>query len=290
MYAVAGVTGRTGAAVAGALLEAKQKVRAIVRGAEAGATWNARGAQVAIADLADPVSLTAALRGTQGAYLLCPPRYDLTDPFTNAEQIGASMAQAIEASGVPRAVVLSSAGGHRAAGTGIIGTLHRVEEALAKVETPTAIVRASYFFENWGAVIGAVRGEGILPTFFKTADYAVPTQSVRDIAATVVALLTGATWQGRKVIELSSFSVSAADVANAFAEILGKPIAPIVLPHDQWLGILRGSSFSPEVAQQFVAMYDGLNSGVVAAEPGNEARQGRTTLTQAARSLLGDER
>ena len=62
MYAVAGVTGQTGAAVAEALLAAGQHVRVIVRRAEAGAGWRrSAGAEVAVADLADPVALAAAL-------------------------------------------------------------------------------------------------------------------------------------------------------------------------------------------------------------------------------------
>ena len=51
MYAVAGVSGQTGAAVARALLEAGETVRVIVRRPEAGADWKAQGAEVAVADL-----------------------------------------------------------------------------------------------------------------------------------------------------------------------------------------------------------------------------------------------
>ena len=52
-----------GAAVAEALLAAGQRVRVIVRRAEAGAGWRARGAEVAVADLANPLALATALRG-----------------------------------------------------------------------------------------------------------------------------------------------------------------------------------------------------------------------------------
>jgi uncharacterized protein YbjT (DUF2867 family) len=287
MYAVAGVTGHTGAAVADALLGAGQGVRVIVRREQAGAAWKARGAEVVVADLADATALTAALRGTQGAYLLNPPRYDVADPLGAAQKVGVSLARAIPESGVPRAVVLSSVGAHHRSGTGIIDTLHRLETALASVKTPIAFVRASYFFENWGPVLGAVRAQDVLPTFFKSANYPMPMQTVRDIAAAVVSILVGAPWQGHRTIELSSFEASAADVAEAFSDILGKPVAPAVVPREQWTGILAASGFSPAVVEQFVAMYDGINSGVVAAEAGNENRRGTTTLKEAARALLG---
>jgi uncharacterized protein YbjT (DUF2867 family) len=286
MYAVAGVSGQTGAAVAHALQAAGELVRVIVRRVEAGEAWKARGTEVAIADLADHVALTAALRGTKGAYLLNPPRYDVADPFAEAEKVGAAFAHAIDASGTGRVVVLSSVGGHLAAGNGIIGTNHRVEEALADVKTPVAILRARYFFENWTHVLGAARGNGLLPSFLAPVERRFPMVSVADIAATAVELLRGAPWTGRKVVELGSFEASPQEVAAAVATALAKPVAPVIAPHEQWAGILRGNGFSPEVAAAFVAMYDGINAGIVSPQSGMEQRQGKTSLTEAARSLI----
>jgi uncharacterized protein YbjT (DUF2867 family) len=286
MYAVAGVSGNTGAAVARALQAAGEPVRVIVRRAEAGEAWQTRGAEVAVANLADRVALTAALRGTKGAYLLNPPRYDVADPFTEADKVGAAFAYAIDASGTGRAVLLSSVGGHLTAGTGIIGTTHRVEEALAEVKTPVAILRARYFFENWAHVLGAARGNGVLPSFLAPADHRVPMVLVADIAATVVELLRGTPWTGRKVIELASFEASPQEVAAAIGTALDKPVAPVVAPHEQWAEILRGNGFSPEVAAAFVAMYDGINMGIVSPQSGMERRQGKSSLAQAARSLV----
>lgn len=124
MFAVTGVSGQTGAAVAAALLAAGAAVRVIVRNPEAGGAWKARGAEVAVADLADATALSSALRGTAGAYLLNPPRYDLADPFAQAAVVGSALARAITISGVPRAVVLSSVGAHQTRGTGAIGSVH----------------------------------------------------------------------------------------------------------------------------------------------------------------------
>jgi uncharacterized protein YbjT (DUF2867 family) len=286
MYAVAGVSGQTGAAVARALQAGGEVVRVIVRRVEAGEAWKARGAEVAVADLADHVALTAALRGTKGAYLLNPPRYDVADPFTEAGKIGAAFAHAIDASGTGRVVLLSAVGGHLSAGSGIIGTNHRVEEALADAKTPVAILRAQYFFANWGHVLGAVRGNGVLPSFLAPADRGFPMVAVADIASTVVELLRGASWTGRKVVELASFEASPQDVAAAVGAVIDKAVAPVIAPHEQWAGILRGNGFSPEVAAAFVAMYDGINAGIVSPQPGKERRQGKSSLAQAARSLM----
>lgn len=286
MHAVAGVTGKTGAAVAQALLDAGVGVRVIVRRADAGEAWRARGAQVAIADVADAAAMTAALRGTQGAYLLNPPRYDSADPYAVADAVGKALASAITASGVPRAVVLSSVGAHRAAGTGIIGTAHRVEQALAGVATPVALLRANYFFENWAGVVPVVKGEGVLPSFLQPLDREVAMVAVADIGQAAAAVLTGPAWQGRRIVDLASFRASPVAVAAALAVVAGRPVNAVAVPREQWAGILRGAGLPQEIADAFVAMYDGINGGIVTAEAGSERRDGAVTLAQAARALL----
>ena len=51
MYAVTGITGKVGGAVANALLEGGQSVRAIVRDEEKGKPWAAKGCAVAVASV-----------------------------------------------------------------------------------------------------------------------------------------------------------------------------------------------------------------------------------------------
>ncbi|MDB5366568.1 MAG: putative NmrA-like family protein, partial [Rhodospirillales bacterium] len=48
MFAVLGITGQVGGAVARALLANGQKVRAVVRDAAKGAPWAAQGCEVAV--------------------------------------------------------------------------------------------------------------------------------------------------------------------------------------------------------------------------------------------------
>jgi len=286
MYAVAGVSGQTGAAVARALLDAGRKVRVIVRRAEAGAEWKAQGAEVAVADLTDPAALTAALRGTKGAYLLNPPSYRDSDPVARAASAGKAFAIAIDASGIERAVVLSAVSAHLPAGHGIIATNRAVEQALVNVRVPTASIRAQYFFENWAHVLQPVRQDGVLPSFLGPADKRYPMVTVADIAAEVVALLLGAPWKGGRVVELSSFDASPAEVAQALSAQVGKPVTPIIVPRGQWPEILAGNGFSPATVSAFVEMYDGINSDIVAAEAGREAVRGNSSLALAARGLL----
>jgi NAD(P)H dehydrogenase (quinone) len=51
MFAIIGITGKVGAAVARSLLSADQSVRAVVRDRSKGAAWAPLGCDIALADL-----------------------------------------------------------------------------------------------------------------------------------------------------------------------------------------------------------------------------------------------
>jgi len=63
MYAIAGITGKVGGALARALLADGQPVRAVARAADKGHAWAERGCEVALAQMKDAASLTAAFKG-----------------------------------------------------------------------------------------------------------------------------------------------------------------------------------------------------------------------------------
>ncbi|MBX3326491.1 MAG: NmrA family NAD(P)-binding protein, partial [Nitrospira sp.] len=75
MFVVIGATGNTGSAVVDTLLSKKQPVRVVVRSADKGAAWKAKGAEVAVASLDDGSALIKAFEGAKGVYLLVPPNY-----------------------------------------------------------------------------------------------------------------------------------------------------------------------------------------------------------------------
>jgi uncharacterized protein YbjT (DUF2867 family) len=66
MYAITGISGKVGGALARALLADGQPVRAVVRAADKGHAWAERGCEVALAEMKDAASLTAAFKGAQG--------------------------------------------------------------------------------------------------------------------------------------------------------------------------------------------------------------------------------
>ncbi|THJ17400.1 MAG: NAD-dependent epimerase/dehydratase family protein [Nitrospira sp. CG24B] len=66
MFVVLGATGNTGSAVVETLLSKNQPVRVVVRSADKGAGWKAKGADVAVASLDDVSALTKAFEGAKG--------------------------------------------------------------------------------------------------------------------------------------------------------------------------------------------------------------------------------
>ncbi|WP_347506978.1 NmrA family NAD(P)-binding protein [Pseudomonas anguilliseptica] len=153
-YAVFGVSGRTGAATADALLRSGQPVRVVVRDSAKAQAWAERGAEVAVADLTDLAAMTQALSQVQGAYVVSPQHYSREDLFERAELIAEITARAAIAADVPRLVALSSVGADRESGTGWIRMNRMFEQRLTDAGVSTVFLRAAYFMENWMPMVG----------------------------------------------------------------------------------------------------------------------------------------
>lgn len=113
MYAVMGVTGQVGSAVAENLLALGKKIRVVVRDPEKAASWGERGAEIAVADYADAAALTEAFRGAEGVFGMIPPYFAPAPGFPEARAVIAAIKAAIVATRPGRAVYLSTIGAQR---------------------------------------------------------------------------------------------------------------------------------------------------------------------------------
>src|SRR5271156_2388121 len=111
MFAITGVSGQVGGATARMLLETGHKVRAVLRDKAKAATWEALGAEIAIADMEDAESLTRAFAGADGVYVMVPPTFAPQPGYPEARKASAAIAAALNASRPGRGVALSSIGG-----------------------------------------------------------------------------------------------------------------------------------------------------------------------------------
>ncbi|MBB4845639.1 uncharacterized protein YbjT (DUF2867 family) [Paucibacter oligotrophus] len=287
-YVVFGVSGRTGAAAADALLRAGCPVRVVVRDPAKGRPWAERGAELAVADLTDFASVTKALRRARAAYLLSPPHYQREDLFERAGVVADVAARAALAADVPRLVALSSVGADRASGTGWIRMNRLFEQRLAETGLPTVFLRAAYFMENWLPMVGQAVRSGVLPTFLAPPQRALPMVAAVDVGS-AAALLLQEDRAGSGVVALTGpKDYAPRDVAALVAAALQQPVELAVLPEAAWPEALADAQFSRAALAGFTEMTRGLNSSHIdiKSDPAALEWAGRTPLERVIAELV----
>src|SRR3984957_7332217 len=132
MYAVTGITGKVGAAVARSLLSADQRVRAVVRDRAKGAAWADLGCDIAVADIGDAAALAKAFEGMDGVFAMLPPVFDPSPGFPEARAFIASMYTALAAAKPKKVVALSTIGAD-APNPNLLNVLGLLEDALKQL-------------------------------------------------------------------------------------------------------------------------------------------------------------
>ncbi len=289
-YAVAGVSGNTGRAAAETLLAAGERVRVIVRDTAKGAAWQAKGAEVAVADLGDTAALAKALTGVDGAYLLLPPR--VAPGFRQYQlETGRAVVAAVEQARPKHVVHLSSIGAQHETGTGPIAGLYPVEQGLRGVntrhpETHVTFLRAGYFMENLAGSFGGL-AHGVLPNFGPT-DAPVDMVATVDIGRTAATLLREG-GNGVQVVQLGGPAVTVNDAAAALSTILGKPIQAVAAPVDQVVPTLTSYGMPQDLAELYHEMISGMTTGRVAWEAGHRRILGTTHVSTVLAGLLAGQ-
>lgn len=285
MFVVVGATGNTGSAVADTLLSRKQPVRIVVRSSDKGAAWKTKGAEIAVASLDDVPALTKAFERANGVYLLVPPNYGASAWLAEQRQRMDQAAEAVKNSGIPHVVFLSSIGGHIAEGTGPIRVARYGEQVLGGAVKNLTILRPCYFMDNWAPVLGAAKGQGMLPTFI-APQAMVPMISTRDIGRVgAEQLMAGG--KGKQIVELAGPDEYSPDqVAAALGQILGKPVAAQHAPLSAVVPTFKSFGFSDEAAKLFEEMYTSFSTGAIGYEHPASLVRGKITLTEALRGMV----
>lgn len=286
MYLVTGVSGNTGKVVADRLLGEGEKVRVLVRDPAKGAPWAARGAEVAVADLADAGALRRAFDGVDAAWLLLPPIMNTADFLADQRARTAALSQALSGSGVRHIALLSSVGAQHADGTGPIRALHHAEQALAGVVPRTTWLRAAYFLENWGASLGALK-DGIFPSFLEP-DRALDMVATADIGRVGADALRAGGVEGNQIIELSSGPgpYTPRTIAGIVGARIGRALDVVHAPAEAVVPTFTQFGMSENVAGLFEQMIRGVNSGHVTWTHTGWAVRGPHTAEQVVGDLL----
>ncbi len=291
-YVVFGVTGRTGAAAADALLRSGHSVRVVVRDSAKGRPWAERGAEIAVADLTDLASMTNALSRAQGAYVVSPQAYDREDLFERADMIADTTARAALAADVPRLVALSSVGADRESGTGWIMMNRMFEQRLGEAGVFATFLRAAYFMENWMPMVGHAVRNSSLPTFLSPPQRPLPMVATVDVGSAAAALLQEQ-WSGTRSVTLAGpKDYTPGDVAAIVSATLGKPVDVAVVPEAEWPKALADAHFSKAALAGFIEMTCGLNCAHIdiKSDSGAVERAGTTPLERVIAELAQRQR
>jgi NAD(P)H dehydrogenase (quinone) len=285
MYAVAGITGKVGGAVASALLEAGLSVRAVVRDEKKGKPWAAKGCAVTVASIGDADAMTKVFSGTDGAFLMTPPDFDPEPGFPETRANAVAIKAAIEGAHPAKVVFLSTVGA-QVLEPNLLNNSTMTEKMLRTVSVPVALLRAGWFMENAASDVEAARS-GIITSFLKPLDHAIPMVATIDIGRTAAQLLRD-TWSGVRLVELEGpRRYSARDIGTAFAAALGRDVRMDPVPRDAREALFRSQGMKHPVPR--MRMVDGFNEGWIDFEGGGEHRKGATTLDTVIAGLVNKE-
>lgn len=283
MFAITGITGQVGGAVARALIGSGQPVRAVVRDAEKGAVWARQGCEVAVADLDDAAALTKAFAGVQGVFFLLPPVFDPSPDFAEARRVIAAVREALDAARPAKLVSLSTIGAQTRQ-PNLLQQHQLQEQSLGTLPLPVTFLRAAWFMENAAWDVAPARTTGVVPSYLYPLDKPVPMVATEDVGR-VAAELLQETWQGRRIVELEGARLSPNDVAAAFARVLGRDVRMDAVPRATWEALFKAQGMKNPVPR--AQMLDGFNEGWIDFEgDASSTRKGTVSLDAVLQALV----
>ena len=284
MYAITGITGKVGGALARSLLAENLPVRAVLRDEAKAAEWRARGCYIAIAEMDNGASLAAAFKDAEGVFILPPSEFDPEPGFPEACRVIEAVTQALTEARPTKIVCLSTIGAD-APHENLLTQRTLLEEAVGALGLPVTFLRPGWFMENAQWDIPAARDEGVLRSFLQPADKPFPMIATQDVGRTAASLLRE-DWSGTRVVELEGPArVSPNDIAHAFAVALGRPVSVEIVPRETWESLFRAQGTrNPEPR---VRMIDGFNEGWIDfADQGRAARKGSIAIESVIAGLV----
>ncbi len=284
MYAITGITGKVGGAVARTLREARCPVRAVVRDESRGKSWAAAGCEIALAGMQDPAALTRAFAGAEGVFVLIPPLFDPAPDFREAHEFALAIRTALAAARPDRVVCLSTIGA-QATQPNLLQQLGLIEKSLGDLPLPITFLRPAWFMENHAWDIPSAREQGAIPSFLQPLDRAIPMVATADVGR-VGAELLQQPGRGRQVVELEGpHPVSPHQIAATLARLLGRPVRAEAVPRPTWPAVFQSQGMKNSLPR--IQMLEGFNEGWLRFEgPESAILKGKVDLESALRPMV----
>jgi uncharacterized protein YbjT (DUF2867 family) len=264
MITITGASGKTGSAVAEALLKKGEKIRVIGRSLDHLVHFREKGAVPFVGNQADVDFLTNAFTGADAAYLLVPPKMDAEDVRAYYHTMGAVAIEAIKRSGLKKLVFLSSLGAEQETGTGPVLGLHDVEKALdALTGVDIIFLRPGYFYENTLMGVELIKRKHINGGS-AGADTPVCMVAARDIGRKAAEILAKRKFTGHTVEELFGEQTTFGKITEAIGKKLAIPHLTYVQFGDkESIENMTSMGVSKNMAEAFVELAHGLDDGKI---------------------------
>lgn len=266
MFVITGASGNNGSKVSGILLSQGQKVRVVARNADRLQSLVKRGAEAAVGDLRDTGFLTTAFVGATAVFAMIPPHYTADDFRAYQNETGASIAAAIQNSGVRHVVNLSSQGAELSEGTGPIKGLHDQEKRLNKLKGVNILhVRPAYYMENLFMFIPMIKKANIAGSAMK-GDRKFAMIATTDIAPFVAERLLRRDFTGKSVSGLlGQRDVSLDEAIAIIGRKMGRPeLKYVQFPYEEARKGLVAAGLSEDVSSLIIEMNKAINDGLFA--------------------------
>jgi len=228
--AAGGIQGSTGFNVTRLLLDSGHPVRAFVhRLDDRSDRLRALGAEVFDGDLCEFRSVSAAMGDIRRAYFTYPVQEGLLEA-------AGTFAAAARSAGVEQVVNMSQwlqPGGEQP-------TPHQARHWLAEqifdwADVGAVHLDATVFYENlrtW-ALLSLAR-DGVIALPWGPEATPIPLVDAQDVARVAAAVLTGPLLASGTVIRLMAGAVTNKQIAEAFVDILGRPVQYVEITDDEW--------------------------------------------------------
>jgi uncharacterized protein YbjT (DUF2867 family) len=255
MVLVTGATGVAGSQVARALSERGVSVRALVRDAAKARAKLGEGVELAVGDLADRVSVSAALNGIEEIVLSCAD-----DP--RRVEWETSLIDAAAGSAVRRIVRLSTTAATQGAPVAFWDWHARVDDYLRASGVAAVILQSSFYMSNLLAAAAQVATDARL--YAPAGGARIAMIDPRDVGAAAAAAVADAGHEGRTYVLTGPKAITYSRVADQLSAAIGREIEFVDIPGESAHQAMIGAGMPEFVAGQIVAIFDQLRQGVAA--------------------------
>jgi len=249
------------------------------------------GAIPVIGIVDDEDFLATAFTGADVVYTMPPPSPGAyNDPsfdiYAKCARLADNFADAIQRSGVKRAIHLSSIGAHMAEGNGLLRAHYMIEQRLNQLaDVDITFMRPTGFYYNLFGFIGMIKQQGFIAANYGGDD--IPLMVAPADIAEAIAEELALPPAHRKVRYVNSEELTCSEIAAILGAAIGKPgLQWLTIPDEQMLAGVIAAGMQPAIAKGYVEMYAGVRNGTMRADYfEHRPVQGRTRLTEFAREF-----